>query len=151
MSHYTVMVVGDDIEKQLSPFQENNMGDCPEEYLEDIEIDGHKYRDNPNAKWDWYSLGGRWSGMIKVKKGKYGQHGSPGVFKNKTGIDSAIKKDIANFDKILTNSFLKEGVWSSKDEYAYNKDGETAWKIRFLLLKESVKDNERISIVDCHI
>lgn len=33
MSHFAVLVVGDDIEKQLAPFQENNMGDCPKEYL----------------------------------------------------------------------------------------------------------------------
>jgi len=34
MSHYTVLVVGENIEEQLAPFQENNMGDCPNEYLE---------------------------------------------------------------------------------------------------------------------
>lgn len=45
MSHYTVGVIlentnGDneklqkDLEKALAPFQENNMGDCPKEYME---------------------------------------------------------------------------------------------------------------------
>ncbi len=34
MSHFTVLVVGDNVEEQLAPFQENNMGDCPEEYME---------------------------------------------------------------------------------------------------------------------
>ena len=34
MSHFTVLVVGEDPEWQLAPFQENNMGDCPREYLE---------------------------------------------------------------------------------------------------------------------
>jgi hypothetical protein len=33
MSHFTVMVIGDDPEKQLAPYQENNMGDCPKEFL----------------------------------------------------------------------------------------------------------------------
>lgn len=33
MSHFTVMVFGDDAEKQLAPFQENNMGDCSEQHL----------------------------------------------------------------------------------------------------------------------
>lgn len=33
MSHFTVLVIGDEPEKQLAPYQENNMGDCPKEYL----------------------------------------------------------------------------------------------------------------------
>lgn len=34
MSHFTVLVIGDNPEEQLAPYQENNMGDCPKEYLE---------------------------------------------------------------------------------------------------------------------
>lgn len=34
MSHFTVLVIGDNPEKQLAPYQENNMGDCPREYIE---------------------------------------------------------------------------------------------------------------------
>lgn len=26
------------------------------------------HRTNPNAKWDWYQVGGRWQGMLKLKK-----------------------------------------------------------------------------------
>lgn len=38
MSHYTVAVIVDkldenEIAKMLAPYQENNMGDCPREYL----------------------------------------------------------------------------------------------------------------------
>lgn len=25
---------------------------------------------NPNSKWDWYSIGGRWSGMLRTKNGQ---------------------------------------------------------------------------------
>ena len=28
--------------------------------------DKYGYYNNPNAKWDWYSVGGRWSGMFPV-------------------------------------------------------------------------------------
>lgn len=163
MSHFTVAVITDGvptnekIEKALAPYQENNMGDCPKEYLEfhsrreeilgeyerytrtmyrgeygtlyrpDEEMfkkeiaysernnyrnwgyDGKKYYtsdytgytaieiphkqiyatfeeylkeyckdewneeaqdygywENPNAKWDWYEIGGRWAGRLKV-------------------------------------------------------------------------------------
>lgn len=39
-------------------------------------------RTNPNKKWDWYSLGGRWRGFFKLKRGSQGEQGSPGVFDN---------------------------------------------------------------------
>jgi hypothetical protein len=34
MSHFVVVIIGDDVEGQLKPYQENNMGDCPKEYME---------------------------------------------------------------------------------------------------------------------
>jgi hypothetical protein len=111
MSHFTVLVIGENPEKQLAPFQENNMGDCPKEFLEfnDIEEEYRKqyaeedaetkeshptfenyiedycgyskdestgrygYFENPNAKWDWFQLGGRWRGIFETKNGKCDQ------------------------------------------------------------------------------
>lgn len=150
MSHFTVLIIGDNPEKQLAPFQENNMGDCPKSFLkfnnvepeyrkkynsektpmvkfpdgtleskyndkfyqakseggwsqrefvlpkgaklvsipvkkkyktfkEYIESYGgyekdpikkkYGYWENPNKKWDWYQLGGRWTGYFKLKEG----------------------------------------------------------------------------------
>lgn len=37
------------------------------------------YWHNPNAKWDWYQVGGRWTGYFKLKEGKYGLNGNPGL------------------------------------------------------------------------
>jgi len=113
MSHFTVMVIGaTDVEAALAPFQENNMGDCPAEYLEfedcteevqerwdkrsaEEEAEyknmagfaeryyGYEENDgkfgrthNPNRKWDWYQIGGRWSGFLKLKAGVKGKLGS---------------------------------------------------------------------------
>lgn len=36
-------------------------------------------RTNPNAKWDWWTVGGRWSGFLKLKPGAEGSVGEPGV------------------------------------------------------------------------
>lgn len=159
MSHFTVLVIGSHPEKQLAPFQENNMGDCPKEYmefndveeecrtgyekdtvtrvklgngilvspyddqfkkpnamgfgsnthavpetLEQVEVpvkelypefeeyitDYHGYKrdqttgkygywENPNKKWDWYLLGGRWTGFFKLKDSAKGFTGEPGI------------------------------------------------------------------------
>jgi hypothetical protein len=38
---------------------------------EEIGFDGEIYSTyNPNSKWDWYAIGGRWSGYITTKQGK---------------------------------------------------------------------------------
>lgn len=36
-------------------------------------------RTNPNAKWDWWMLGGRWSGLFKLKSGHTGTLGESGL------------------------------------------------------------------------
>jgi len=36
-------------------------------------------RTNPNAQWDWYEVGGRWTGMLKLKPGATGVRGVPGL------------------------------------------------------------------------
>lgn len=101
MSHFSVLVIGENYEDQLRPYQENNMGDCPEEFMEfepiDFKEEGYETMeaaiedgyaehegqvgrwDNPNAKWDWYCLGGRWTGYFKLKSGAVGQTGTPGI------------------------------------------------------------------------
>jgi hypothetical protein len=134
MSHFTVLVIGDNPEAQLEPYQENNMGDCPKEYMtfNDIEANeradylaadkdikkkyptfeeyiedyvGYKkdektgkygYWSNPNAKWDWYTLGGRWHDFFKLKQGTSGYKGTNrSDEKEKDGYaDSAQMKDI---------------------------------------------------------
>ena len=36
-------------------------------------------RTNPNAKWDWYGIGGRWNGFFKLKTAAVGVLGEPGL------------------------------------------------------------------------
>jgi len=104
---------------------------------------------NPDSKWDWYALGGRWSGMIKLKKGATGVVGRPGVGGNKTGIDQARKKDIANLDELYTFAFLNKGLWDERgwDDAITNDE----WKIALLKWFEEIGEDELISIYDCHI
>jgi len=143
MSHFTCIVIGEDIEAQLAPFQENNMGDCPPDYMEfdDIEdaskaeyagstemqkeyptfeaymsnyhgLDApdegkerYGYWSNPQAKWDWYTIGGRWSGFFKVKEHGEGIVGESGVFGNeaKEGYADVILKRNIDLDGHLAD------------------------------------------------
>lgn len=66
MSHFTVLVFAKDENEAgrlMAPYQENNMGDCPKQYLqffrdEECKVDPETgmpgYWENPNAKWDYY-------------------------------------------------------------------------------------------------
>ncbi len=43
------------------------------------EIERVVYRTNPNKKWDWWEVGGRWSGFLKLKAGATGELGQRGL------------------------------------------------------------------------
>lgn len=112
MSHFTCLVIGENIETQLEPYYELEcsmdrkeikedpraefieemtqdemeqdfqriINDKPEYYYKNIEDFAENYHGylkqddvwgrwtNPNSKWDWYEIGGRWTGFFKVKK-----------------------------------------------------------------------------------
>jgi hypothetical protein len=61
-------------------------------------------RTNPNAKWDWYSLGGRWTGYFKLKNGAHGETGEPGLMTDpaKRGWCDAAKKSAIDFEGMRT-------------------------------------------------
>lgn len=86
MSHFTVAVftkhgTDEEIEKLLAPYDEQPED---EQYLEfepdedGVECDGYEgkgWLNNPNAKWDWWVIGGRWADMLKLNPGKEGRCG----------------------------------------------------------------------------
>ena len=138
MSHFSVLVIGGNVEEQLAPYDENNRLETPEvvkelsdedklsmiEFYEKkgfkyptfdelYENHGHDWNDNsyekhddiwvevstynPKSKWDWYQLGGRWNGFLKLKEGTEGAQGelSWGSKETKPGhCDETIKKNI---------------------------------------------------------
>lgn len=110
MSHFTVLVIGDDVDSQLESFDENtevapySRGEVSQEdkdsfmeyyrgkhlrlgestFDEMYEEFGDNWNGgdwtknddgvwenfstyNPNSKWDWYQIGGRWSNYFKLK------------------------------------------------------------------------------------
>tara|TARA_R110000796_G_scaffold1673_3_gene6973 strand:+ start:16063 stop:16899 length:837 start_codon:yes stop_codon:yes gene_type:complete len=111
MSHFTVLIIGGNIEDQLEGFNEDitmpryEKGEVSEEdkkqfvdyytkakeanknltFEELYEKEGKGWNDNswkfrrgiwvetstynPNSKWDWYKIGGRWEGMLMDKQG----------------------------------------------------------------------------------
>jgi hypothetical protein len=65
------------------------------------------YWRNPNAKWDWYSIGGRWSGYFQLHNDAEGELGESGAFGNEpveNGVDIVLKKNI-DFTKKYSKYF----------------------------------------------
>lgn len=81
MSHFAVLVLSNpdqSIDDLLLPYMENCCGQPPMQYMEfyedeccDVdEATGKRgYWQNPNAKWDWFVIGGRFCGMLKANHG----------------------------------------------------------------------------------
>lgn len=67
------------------------------------------YLENPNAKWDWYEIGGRWTGHFPVVEEDHCLLGSPGIM---TDPASPYTSDIVRIKNIDFNKAQKD----SKDE-----------------------------------
>jgi hypothetical protein len=201
--HFTVLVVVPDkdqtvdafgelthtIEAMLAPYQENNMGDCPQEYLEflgedeetyreeyetkgcydgkshkeefssfedfmenwhglkkDEELGRYGYWDNPNAKWDWYTIGGRWTGVIPVKE-ESGFSGNPGLLTepntNDKRADAVRVKDLdfeaAEKEKLTSAKKFWEG-WEQFVKTGKEPNDEDFYGIRYSAISMGLMD-----------
>lgn len=80
----------------------NKRYDDEDPYLYDEELD-RIYRMttyNPKSRWDWYQLGGRWTGFFKLKQDARGQLGEPGLMtrSGKAGWADSVRKGDIDFE-----------------------------------------------------
>lgn len=108
---------------------------------------------NPNAKWDWYCVGGRWSGFLVLKE------------RNEDG--SIIEVNEAYFNEIdwdymkewnrIPFCFVNEdGEWYEKGEMGWfaittNEMEEDTWQATFEEYINTVEDDCLVTVVDFHI
>ena len=130
---------------------------------EDIGADGEVYTtENPNSKWDWYTVGGRWAGLLKLKDGivsnppnfSYGwSEEDKNKLLNENRTDVALKSQIANLDEIVCFAFLKDGIWHERGEMRWFdcvSNEKMDWDDQFKKLVRELPDDSLITIVDCH-
>jgi len=93
-------------------------------------------RTNPNKKWDWWTVGGRWSGIL----------GAPDI------------TQIKNIPQPLKPTFavLKDGVWRERGQmgwWAVVHDAKepSAWEAEFASLVDGLGPETWVALVDCHI
>ena len=90
--------------------------------VEDNDHQGYDF--NPKAKWDWYQLGGRWTGYFKLKPRTTGIVGDFSlVSDHRAGYgtaDQAYKKDI-DFEKMIQDKFEEASETYDNFEAEYKK------------------------------
>lgn len=84
---------------------------------------------NPNAKWDWYQVGGRWANCLPLKDG--------------TNTDTTIWKDV-DINKLQpTYAILRNGCWQENED--------NNWSTEFAEIIKDIEPETIVSIIDCHI
>lgn len=98
---------------------------------------------NPNSKWDWYEIGGRWDGSLVNKDNK------------NTNEDYVCQ---INWNETCTPfAFIKpNGVWQEKGEMGWwaivsNEKESDDWKKEFNEFVKNLSDDVMVTVVDCHI
>lgn len=159
MSHFAVLVIGEDVDGALAPFNEETA------------VDG-------NAKWDWYVIGGRYAGRLVTKAGEvcdsarigdldlaamlerrravyrevfYGDEFS-GVQDGET-VDEYVNRSAR---AISAFAVLKDGEWYEKGEMGWwgvvsNAKDDAEWQAKVEELVGALPPETRITVVDCHI
>ena len=100
-------------------------------------------RTNPNAKWDYYRLGGRWEEFFPVKlSGKDRNTWSA----SKRSIDYTRDMDVPY-------GFIKDGVWYDRDQKTDQGQpvSKAAWDGIFWDMFDALPENMPLVIVDCHV
>jgi len=112
------------------------------------------YMSNENAKWDWYELGGRWTGYFILKPGVSGIIGSPGLMTSsaKPGTaDQALKKNV-DFDAMYAKNFeraskhmtsLKSCIRKIQKKLQKNRIGNLVLKIQVEIVRHLSQKQER--------
>ena len=108
---------------------------------------------NPDSKWDWYSIGGRWSGFLCVKEKD--DEGNP------IRVNQARFKDI-DWDYMVKNNIIpfnyvtEEGEWREKGQMGWwgmttNEMEQDDWVNNFKRYLKFVEDDCLVTVIDFHI
>lgn len=139
-----------------------------EEWCE-VHSDGSLWKTtNEEAKWDYYLIGGRWRGLLKLKtpddshplydgwqfadtdKGEYER------LRKEGRCDQALVGEICNIDQIKIFAIVKEGEWYERGKMGWwacvsNEKDKDVWEEECKKLIEGLSDDTLLTVLDCHI
>lgn len=108
---------------------------------------------NPNSKWDWYCVGGRWNGFLVLKERK--EDGS--IIEVNEAYFNEIDWDYMKEWNRIPFCFVDEdGEWYEKGEMGWfaittNEVEEDTWQDTFKEYLSTVEDECLVTVVDFHI
>lgn len=128
---------------------------------------------NPNSKWDWYSVGGRWSNSIKTKSGEFVDmckfdeidfepYSDDCYEDGKDWLGNPCKKLKEGYEWHYDNKdnfpfcVVIDGVWYEKGDMGWwgmvaNEKGEEEWNGEVAALLEKIPADSDVYNVDFHI
>lgn len=125
MSHFSVAVFSrtlGEVDALLAPFAEDVDANSPYAVFEESKEAKYDpvakkrgYWYNPNARWDWYRVGGGWAGKLCLKENRTGMYGSDYLADEVARLkpqfcDIALAKD-CDFSSNSQRSKLHERYW----------------------------------------
>ena len=169
MSHFKTLVIGEDVEAQLSPFHEFESTGLKDKHVKDVDVtaeilkhfneqekeknfkqyakdyygfkvypedagsdlnaDEYTYgyitvdgdtvkvirRTNPNSKWDWYVIGGRYANRLLTKKGET--------------VDSCLKKDLDIEGMRADRALIARAEYEEYEKHCEGTEPHRSWEL----------------------
>lgn len=126
---------------------------------------------NPQAKWDWWVVGGRWTGLLKLLPGATGGNGTPSLlsqpnqdpFRCDTALVGDVNTEAMKIENTDENGFLKaltfafidlEGKWNERGRmgwFAVVTDKNPDYDLGFWEFWNRLPDSQRVYVIDAHI
>lgn len=104
---------------------------------------------NPDSKWDWYSVGGRWDGFLHYKDADPGFEETNVAYIHELDMDYLLEHTPFCF-------VTEEGKWEEKGKMGWwcsvsNEKSEESWKQQFVDYVKSLDADCLVTVVDFHI
>lgn len=142
MSHFAVIVIGDDPERQLAAYDENDDAIPPEK-----------------RKWDWYLIGGRWTGYFRLRPGGSGTLGDPGLMTPPAPAGHADQcrwGDVDWDDAMIPFALVVRGEWIERGQMRWfarvdDEMDKDEWEAKVRAILFGLAPDTLVTAVDCHV
>lgn len=109
-------------------------------------------RDNPNGKFEWYRIGGRFSGYLRLRQPR-----QPSLFGRLLGrkpverVNHALKGEVVSEEVTGAPPFalLANGVWVEQG-WSSDAPSDEEWRQQFTQRFNLLPDDARLTVVDIH-
>lgn len=111
-------------------------------------------RTNPNSKWDWYVLGGRWCGFFPLKEGAKGSAGKGAGaahgLRPEPGTADQLRKDAVDFETARAEAEKKGREAFSKWRAIFEQHGkpEFSWSDTYKKIEEAIANLKEKGTID---